>query len=1051
MKKRILLSLVLLLVTAALSPATTYYVDALDGDDDNDGLSPEMAFATIQKGVDAAQNGNTVLVYPAVYNEAINFDGKAITVQGVATAAGIAVLEAPMDYAVSFYTWEEHNSILKNFVIRDSYLAVFIAGASPTISNLTVVNNEFGIAAYAGSEPDISNSILWNNTGGDLFQCEVRYNCIEEGGQGEGNIDADPCFVDPCNGDYHLKSFGWRWDSDANEWAWDDVTSRCIDAGNPGSPLADEPLTLDVDPLNRFGENIRINMGAYGGTAEASMPPYDWTLLSDITNDGIADCVDLGYWVENWLSSDSELPSDLDRNGVVDMFDFALFGQDWLLQTSWYEPPMDDEGGLGKPGLAGYYVAYDNPIEPNAPGYTLPLDLGTVENYAYMDFLFDLASSESLLVQNGFAVIEYDFQVPDSNRDDIVKPYEYLRKMNVPLFITADTLLHIYHVQFDETLKDVEEREFYGDIYDLTAVLLDEALGLYEEYTGDLQEAALRNVAYLAVAQKLIYPNAEVPALVADVVAGELVKIDEHTGFAPSDIFIYLEDYSQYVPRGHYTRSEQLKRYFRTLMWYGRMAFLLKGADNWGSMGDALISEYDAKIQTIQAVLLANSIEQVQVGQRTGHEVWDRIYAITAFYVGLADDLTPYEYLGAVNKVFGSSFVPTDLEDEDNFFALKVQLSLLRSPEIFGGTGNVFVTPPVTPESLDEVLDKTKGMRFMGQRFIPDSYMFQHLVFPEVLGYTGDWDPVPFTLGETGGGLARCYPRGLDVMAILGSARAEAILAEEGDTDYIDYALRFNELKAKFNAFDVLDWNRNLYWSWLYSLGALIDNFPQGYPNFMRTDAWEKKELNAALASWTELRHDTILYAKQSYTGGTTSGPPAVTGYVEPVPEFYGRLLALTQMTRQGLSDLDALSAQATERLINLENILSRLLEIANNELMNQELSDDDYAYIMGFGETLEGAVLGVEEQGVKTTLVADVHTHTAEQKVVEEGVGYVDLIIVACPIPDGSIVLSAGPVFSYYEFKHPMSDRLTDEAWRQLLESNQKPDRPTWFQPLVR
>lgn len=176
-----------------------------------------------------------------------------------------------------------------------------------------------------------------------------------------------------------------------------------------------------------------------------------------------------------------------------------------------------------------------------------------------------------------------------------------------------------------------------------------------------------------------------------------------------------------------------------------------------------------------------------------------------------------------------------------------------------------------------------------------------------------------------------------------------------------------------------------------------------------------------------------------------------MTGYVEPVPEFYGRLLALTRMTREGLSDLDVLSTQAHDRLVSLENILSRLIEIANKELMNQGLSDDDYAYIMGFGETLEGAVIGVEEQGVKTTLVADVHTHGYEGKVVEEGVGYVDLIIVACPIPDGSIVLSAGPVFSYYEFKHPMSDRLTDEAWRVLLESPEKPDRPMWFQSLVR
>jgi len=282
------------------------------------------------------------------------------------------------------------------------------------------------------------------------------------------------------------------------------------------------------------------------------------------------------------------------------------------------------------------------------------------------------------------------------------------------------------------------------------------------------------------------------------------------------------------------------------------------------------------------------------------------------------------------------------------------------------------------------------------------------------------------------------------------------ILLEEGDTDYIDYWLRFNELKVEFDTFGLFDWNRNLYWGWLYSLRALIEGFSEGYPNFMRTQAWQKKELNAALASWTQLRHDTILYAKQSYTP-PRGGIPLVTGYVEPVPEFYGRLLALTQMTRRGLSDLDALSTQATERLINLETILNRLIEIANKELTNHPLSEDDYEYIKDFAKTLETAVIGVEEKGLKTTLVADVHTHTVEEKVVEEAVGYVDLIIVACPSlhgtpygADGSIFLAAGPVLSYYEFKHPMSDRLTDEAWRELLDSPNRPERPKWYLPLM-
>ena len=961
---------------------------------------------------------------------------------------------------------------IRNCVITDNLPAAWcispvIDECHGLIKNCTIANNYSGIAVGDGGSTTIQNCIIFYNwdyywpqvsvgTGGmlNISYCDVQigldeiyleepYSCVVN--WGPGNIHSDPCFVrvgywsdeleQSVPGDYCLQSMVGRWDLNLNDWVIDVNTSPCIDAGNPGSSTGSEPIP----------NGNRINMGAYGGTATASKSPGNWRNIADLTNDGSVNGRDFAAFASFWSDSGPELPADMDRNLVVDFIDLMILADNWLQGAG--------QAGLEKLALGSYYVAYENPIVPNAPGYTLPLDLNDIANYARMDSRFDLQKIASLLEQNGFGVIDdFDFgrSAPADARENFAMPYECLQNLGVPLFITADTLLHIYHIQFDETLKDVEEREFCDDIHDLTAVLLDEALALYGEYTCDLQEAALRNVAYLAVAQKLIDPNTETPAMVSNLVASELAKIDAHAGFAPSDIFIYEEDYSQYVPRGHYTRSEELKRYFRTLMWYGRMAFLLKGAENWGPMGDALISVYDAKIQTMQAVLLAKSIEQVQVGQRTGRDVWDRMYAVTAFYVGLADDLTPYEYLGAVNKVFGSSFVPTDLENEDRFFTLKVQLSLLRSPEIYGGTGNIYLTPPITPENLDEALDKTKGMRFMGQRFIPDSYMFQNLVFPQALNYTGNANPLPFTCGSNGVYLARCYPRGLDVMAILGSARAETILAAEGDTDYVDYALRFNELKAQFDAFDISDWNRNLYWSWLYALRALIDEFGEGYPNFMRTEAWQDKELNAALASWTELRHDTILYAKQSYSYGY-GGHPWVTGYVEPVPEFYGQLLALTKMTRHGLSDLDALSAQAADRLVSLENILSRLLEIANKELMNQGLSSSDYAYIMGFGETLEEAIVGVEKEGVNTILVADVHTHGYEGKVVEEGVGYVDLIIVACPIPDGSIVLSAGPVFSYYEFKNPMSDRLTDEAWRELLDSPQRPDRPTWFQSFLR
>jgi hypothetical protein len=236
-----------------------YYVDAINGSDLNDGLSPVTAFATIQTGIDSAQDGNTVLVYPGLYTEEINFQGKAITVQGIAGPAGVPVLENPDDLAVLFYSGEGPDSVLKNFVIRNSFMAVFILRSSPTISNVTVVNNEYGIQAYVGSEPDISNSIFWNNVIGDLFRCRASYSCLQEPDQ--ENITADPLFVDTENGDYHLLSERGRYWPEHDVWVLDEVSSPCIDGGDPNSDYSNEPMP----------NGGRINMGAYGGTPYASM------------------------------------------------------------------------------------------------------------------------------------------------------------------------------------------------------------------------------------------------------------------------------------------------------------------------------------------------------------------------------------------------------------------------------------------------------------------------------------------------------------------------------------------------------------------------------------------------------------------------------------------------------------------------------------------------------------------------------------------------------------------------------------------------------------
>ncbi len=155
----------------------TRHVDGVNGSDSNDGLTRETAFATIQKGVDDSNNGDIVLVWPDVYNEAIHIDSKTITLQ---SADEPAVIQAPNDYAVSIYNVYDSNCIVKNFVLKNSDLGVFLVGGYPAIENLTITDNDEGISAWSGANPTIINCIFWNNSNGDLFQCQADYSYVEE-------------------------------------------------------------------------------------------------------------------------------------------------------------------------------------------------------------------------------------------------------------------------------------------------------------------------------------------------------------------------------------------------------------------------------------------------------------------------------------------------------------------------------------------------------------------------------------------------------------------------------------------------------------------------------------------------------------------------------------------------------------------------------------------------------------------------------------------------------------------------------------------------------
>ena len=265
---------------------TTYHVDVVIGSDSNGGLSKGDAFATINQAINIANDGDTVLVWPGVYPEKVNFDGKAIEVR---SAADAAVIEIIGDDGVSFFSGEGADSVLRNFVIRNCDLGIFCVASAPTISFVTVTDNEFGIEGYGGANPNINHCIFWGNQYGDLYNCQAQYSCIEAGAAGEGNISLDPLFVDQNGGDFHLRSQRGHYDAASGKWVLGTQTSLCIDAGD-----------LAINPeAERMPNGARVNMGAYGNSSYASRS--EWPTKGDFNRDGIVNLVDLSLMLEQWL------------------------------------------------------------------------------------------------------------------------------------------------------------------------------------------------------------------------------------------------------------------------------------------------------------------------------------------------------------------------------------------------------------------------------------------------------------------------------------------------------------------------------------------------------------------------------------------------------------------------------------------------------------------------------------------------------------------------------------------------------------------------------
>jgi hypothetical protein len=670
------------------------------------------------------------------------------------------------------------------------------------------------------------------------------------------------------------------------------------------------------------------------------------------------------------------------------------------------------------------------------------------------DLLKELSAPEqAILARQGMVARTTD-------ADQMYDIYNAAADKKLPILVTTDPMLHVFHILYDYSLRTAELDHFYPAMERVLGSLLDYELAQYAQARDPVaKQALLENVAYLAVPLSYLRPSFEAPKPVAELVQAERALIDANSP-AKSAVMGYEEDFSQYKPRGHYTRNESFRRYFRAMMYIGRMTFRLPFAED-TVLGIRL---------TRRAVLLAEAMESaVTDSGPSPKQLWRRVYETTTYLVGSSDDILPDQYYTLARRLAGDVPLATwTLPDSNVLRFCRTAAEGLAQPRI-----------------LSDMVARgiPMGMRLMGQRYIPDSHIFHNL--------TSDRTP------------RRKMPMGLDVMAVLGSDRSREYLINLYHQDtYPGYLAKLDSMRTAFAAFDSAQWNQNAYYGWLYALKLNLEPVKARsrkalLATFVRSEAYPDKTLVSSCGSWTQLRHDTILYAKQSYTAESVELERHLVdaAYVEPKAGVFHQLARLGAELQRRLKDFGMLNKEVDGKLTEFAAVASRLADVANGELAGHQMGADDVKFCKNVGgvqtrlttfgydfgrrylsesdtpralvapaspsltnaETGEVPVVqsaaerrhhGETNVDKKMALVADVRTYInpPEEIVLEEAVGNPCKVYAVIPFY-GKQYLAVGACYSYYEFTKPMSERMTDEEWQAL---SPKPPMPVWTKSFI-
>ena len=691
-----------------------------------------------------------------------------------------------------------------------------------------------------------------------------------------------------------------------------------------------------------------------------------------------------------------------------------------------------------------------------------------------------------VLDQNKFLLVglgETSF-VPGTNFDDMLADFDSLgggdisdRKPEDTKLVTPDIVLHAYHRYFEMTLEQIEQGELGKNLGDFLTSLHANLAAAVRTHSGYMKER-YQNLEAQIVLARVLFENrspgkpdyfqtpdeesayeerdktvdsaanagkildkysSDLPGGLVTAIREDIGKIYAADSVGSSPLFQQYSDdlktdYTQFAPRSHYAKNSFLRAYFRTMMYLGRSSYFLK-----------------KDVGIVDANLLAGQIATKSSSGVTPLDPWKKIMTVTGFYAGQSDDLTYDEWQGFTAEVLGANLTADVLASPASIQKLAGHLDQLRLPKILS---DVVVREDIASVTKADLLRQSLAFRVFGQRFTFDAWVLNDL--------TAGQEKTDVRLPST--------PSALFIPAAMGDRRARdysgAFLERDAGftKDEVDgFFTKLDQKELDIGKVTENEWFASMGSAWLRVLGSLTHDYGDGYPRYMRAPAFLDKQIQTFLGSYAELKHDTLLYAKQSYAElgggpGDQTVPPVVKGFVEPNMEFWDRFSDLLSRTDQFFSANGLLTDRSPlARLHDFRDIIGFYRDLAMKELQGQQISDDEYERLrttkLSFmAQPFDAAEAMPDENSGRVALVADIHTDALKGQVLYEATGkpYLMLAVVA---NEQAPRVVAGLAYNHYEFTKPLLDgRLTDEDWRDWVynKPGALPEKNFWYQSLI-